>query len=102
MAFLMSALFFVAACSGGDRVIKPDQSGGSKADGVVSMSSTVSLFHPFEPDWNVAHEGAATRCRSWGYKSQPTFTGTREFCQAWDKHGRCMETQLTRYYECHG
>lgn len=101
-AFLTFALFFVSACSGGDRVIKPDLSGGSKADGVVSMSSTVSLFHPFEPDWNVAHEGAAKRCRSWGYKSQPTFTGTREFCQAWDKHGRCMETQLTRYYECHG
>ncbi|MEM8572359.1 MAG: YecR family lipoprotein [Pseudomonadota bacterium] len=94
------AVVFLAACAGSDKVISPTQSGGSKADGVVSMSSTVSLFHPFEPDWLMAHEGAAKRCSRWGYKAPPTFTGTREFCQAWDKHGRCMEAQLTRYYQC--
>jgi hypothetical protein len=99
---LLLASCLLMACAAQGPVITPTQSGGSKADGVVSMSSTVSLFHPFQPDWTVAQAGAGKRCRAWGYEAQPTFTGTREFCQAWDRHGRCIETQLTRYYTCHG
>jgi hypothetical protein len=96
------AVLFLVACTSSRPIIRPTESGGSKADGVVSMSSTVSLFHPFQPDWSVAQEGAGKRCDAWGYAAPPTFTGTREFCQAWDKHGRCIQTQLTRYYTCHG
>ncbi len=99
---LVSMMCGVAACSGGAAIIKPSQSGGSRTDGVVSMSSTVSPFHPFEPDWTVAEEGAEKRCHSWGYQEIPTFAGTREFCRAWDRHGRCIETQVTRYYACQG
>lgn len=95
-------LVLLAGCSSHRPVITPTESGGYKPDGVVSMSSTVSLFHPFKPDWQVAQAGASKRCRSWGYDAARSFTGSREFCKAWDRHGRCMETQLTRYYECEG
>jgi hypothetical protein len=96
------ALLVLTGCASGRPVITPSESGGLKADGVVSMSSTVSLFHPFKPDWRVAQTGAAKRCRSWGFTGAKSFTGSRELCTAWDRHGRCMESQLTRYYECEG
>lgn len=96
----LCAAAILSACSGDKPIVTPTESGGYKPDGLVSMSSTVSLFHPYLPDWSDAQAGADKRCRSWGYRRATDFTGSREFCKAWDRHGRCMEMQLTRYYEC--
>lgn len=91
----------LAGCGGpGDKIVAPDQSGGNRADGIVSMSSKVTVFHPFRPDWSEAMIGADRRCRAWGYRAPSNLAGEREQCLAWDRHGRCTEMRLTRYYQC--
>lgn len=98
--FWAIALFGLAACSGGDPVVRPSESGGNRADGIVTMSSTTSLYSSAGPDWSVGQAGAAKRCRSWGHDAAPTFSGWREKCTAWDRYGRCLTTLHTRYYDC--
>jgi hypothetical protein len=96
------AVALLSACGHGDRVVRPSESGAYRPDGIVAMSSTVSLFMPYEPDWSIAAHDADGRCRRWGYKQPSQLAGSRKQCLAWDRHGRCMETRLIQYYECAG
>ena len=90
----------LAACAGQpSRGIAPQLSGGNRADGYVSLSSTTSIYNPVGPDWRVAEAAATRRCRGWG-REPPSFSGWREFCRRYDRHGRCTTTKVTRFYAC--
>lgn len=102
VAHTFIALALLAACAGPAPVVKPVQSAGNRADGIVTMSSTASIFQPSPPDWRAAEQGpVAKRCRAWGYRGGQTFTGWREDCRVY-RHGRCVTSQIRRFYQCDG
>lgn len=93
-------LLLLAACATVAPVVKPVPEGGNRADGIVTMSSVVSMFEPSAPDWRAAEDGTvARRCQRWGYRGGQTFTGWREDCRVY-RHGRCAAAQIRRYYQC--
>jgi hypothetical protein len=101
---VLAALFLaLAACAGGpEPMAAPQLAGGNRADGVVGMSSTVSIFSAARPDWSEAETGAARRCRAWGHDGARAFSGWREACRLYDRHGRCVVSRVTRFYTCEG
>lgn len=100
---LLFGLLLLAACGGnGKTELKPSESGGSRAEGIVIHSSTKSLFTPVTPDWTIADGNALDRCRSWGYERASEYTGSQEICRQYDRHGRCTITTTKRYYQCEG
>jgi YecR-like lipoprotein len=102
-AALILALALLAACASRPAGVRPVPAGGSRADGIVTMSSTGTLYNPVSPDWREAAESASRRCRSWGYRGGPaTFAGWQEACRVYDRHGRCFRTVVTRFYSCSG
>jgi hypothetical protein len=93
---------FVAGCASPGPTVTPAESGGNRADGIVTMSSTTTIFNAVGPDWQVADAGAGDRCRRWGYERASSFTGSQDRCVGYDRHGRCVQTVTTRFYECEG
>jgi hypothetical protein len=92
----------LAACSGHPAGVKPQESPGSRRDGIVTMASTGTLYNPVGPDWRLAQAAADRRCRSWGYAGAGSFSGWQESCEVYDFHGRCARTTVTRFYPCLG
>ena len=90
----------LAACSSDAPSVSPVENVASKADGIVAMSSTRNIFQPAAPDWSDAEAGASERCRNWGYRGTQAFTGSQETCSGYDRHGRCVQSVTTRFYEC--
>lgn len=83
--------------------MRPVEAQGNRADGIVTMSSNGSLFQPTPPDWRAAEAGTVVRrCRAWGYRGEPEFTGDHRKCLAWDRNGRCVRDQTRRFYQCEG
>jgi hypothetical protein len=100
---LVIALSLLSACASQPDGVRPDYAGGSRADGIVTMASTGTLYNPVSPDWREAADTASRRCRSWGYRDGPaTFAGWQEACRIYDRHGRCFRTVVTRFYSCSG
>jgi hypothetical protein len=93
-------LVALTACAGGGTVVKPSESGGNRADGIVALSAITLLHQPTPPDWSKADVDATRRCRRWGHDQPPAFTGWRDWCQGWDAYGRCVSTRTTRFYQC--
>ena len=83
-------------------VVKPHDAGGNRADGIVTMSSTGSIFAPTPPEWGAAEAEVARECRGWGYRGGHSFSGDRKKCLAYDRAGRCVRTQVRRFYQCAG
>jgi hypothetical protein len=101
-AAALLSLMFLAACAGGTAGLRPQLSEASRADGIVALSSVGTIYTAAEPDWTEAAETADRRCRGWGYDERAAFAGWREICQAYDRHGRCVQTETIRYYSCAG
>ena len=98
--YAIAVLALLAGCAGSAPVVRPVPEGGNEADGIVTMSSTASIFQPSPPDWRAAEAGpVARRCRAWGYRGGQTFTGWREDCRVY-RHGRCVSSQIRRFYQC--
>jgi len=100
-ALILACLAGLAAC-GAPKVVQPSISGGSRADGIVALSSTTSIYQPVQPDLVAALAAASRRCRSWGYRGSTALAGTREVCGYYDSWGRCTQTRVTRHYDCMG
>lgn len=96
---LLAVLALLAGCAARPG-IKPVQGGVSRADGIVTMVSTGTIYNPVSPDWRPAQEAASRRCRGWGYDGTSHFAGWQEACRAYDLHGRCTGTTVTRFYSC--
>lgn len=83
-------------------VVRPVATAGNRTDGIVTMSSMASIFQPARPDWAEADVRVTRQCRGWGYRAPHSFTGDREKCLAYDRNGRCVRSQVHRFYQCKG
>lgn len=103
MRAVLLLLPLLAACAGAPPAgVKPVADGGSRNDGIVTMSSTGTLYNPVSPDWRMAQAAAERQCRGWGYDGAGQFAGWQEACRVYDFHGRCAQTKVTRFYPCSG
>ena len=80
--------------------VKPVAGGMSRADGIVTMVSTGTIYNPVSPDWRPAQAAATQRCHGWGYEGFSSFAGWQEACRAYDLYGRCTGSRVTRFYSC--
>jgi hypothetical protein len=97
---LLLLLGFLAGCTATPPGVRPVAAGGSRADGIVTMASTSTIYNPVAPDWRVAEAKAARQCRSWGHSGANRFRGWQEACRVYDLYGRCTGTTTTRFYGC--
>jgi hypothetical protein len=100
LLFLCLGLGLLAACSSTPPGVRPVKAGVSRADGIVTMESTGTIYNPVSADWQVAQSKATRQCRSWGYDGDSNFSGWQEACRAYDIYGRCTGTKVTRFYSC--
>lgn len=91
-----------AACAAPPEGVRPVAAGDSRADGIVTMASSGTIWNPVDPDWRVAQAAAERKCRRWGYDGAESYAGWQESCRAYDRHGRCVRTRVTRFYPCSG
>jgi hypothetical protein len=97
---LLLFLGLLAACTGTPPGVRPVAAGVSRADGIVTMASTGTIYNPVSPDWRVAEAKASRQCRRWGHPDASSFAGWQEACRVYDIHGRCTRTTVTRFYSC--
>ena len=101
-AILLAAGLLLSACAQDTRIVQPVQDGGNRADGIVTMSSTTSIYQPVVPDLLKTAAEAGSQCAAWGFDNRATFAGSKEFCPVYDGWGRCSQTIVTRFYACGG
>ncbi len=100
---MRAALLFLlalAACTARPEGVRPVAAGDSRADGIVTMASSGTLWNPVDPDWRVAQEAADHRCRAWGYEGAASYAGWQDACREYDLAGRCVRNRVTRFYPC--
>ena len=100
--FSVCLLVLVAGCSASRPIATPTAVGGNRADGIVALSSTTSIYRPGYVDQLQATEKAEKSCRAWGFRERPELSGTRESCILFDRWGRCERTRVDAYYDCTG
>ena len=99
---LLSLILSASACSGRQEGIRPAAAGESRADAIVTMASSGTIWNPVTADWRAGQEAAERRCRAWGHAGAESYAGWQESCRAYDLHGRCVRTTVTRFYPCAG
>lgn len=99
-ALFVGAGLVLAACASQPRGPAPVAAGESRKDGIITMASTGTLYNPVSADWRPAEAVAERRCHRWGYNGSARFSGWQEACRAYDIHGRCAGTIVTRFYSC--
>ncbi len=99
---IATAMATLGACGSSPPGVSPSESGGSRADGIVTMTSTRTIYNAVGPDWEEAEAGAEKRCRTWGFEGAGAFSGWQDTCLGYDRHGRCLETATTQFYACDG
>ena len=94
---IILSLFFLVGCS-----VKKTftATGGSKADGIVTLSYWYSGFEiPDAKLDEAAHQTAKDRCKKWGYSDAEHFDEVTRSCIAWNAYG-CIEYQVSVDYQC--
>ena len=99
---LLLFLLAVAACSARPEGVRPVAAGESRADGIVTMASSGTIWNPVDADWRVAQAAADKRCRAWGYEGAESYAGWQDACRQYDLSGRCVRNKVTRFYPCAG
>ncbi|MBI1492678.1 YecR family lipoprotein [Halocynthiibacter styelae] len=74
--------------------------GGSRADGSVVLGYQHSWIEVPTVDWAAASVSATRRCQAWGYRSADPFEGIRTQCERSDVYGTCLETTVSKTYQC--
>ena len=74
--------------------------GGSKADGIVSLSYEVGMFEQPIVDYSQGVQAAIQRCEAWGYSDAEAFGGQESRCQAYNGYGNCVRQMVTVKYQC--
>lgn len=70
--------------------------GGSRADGVVTLAYDVGLFESAVVDEQQAISEATSRCAVWGYTGAVAFGGTLSTCLNSD----CTASRISKDYQC--
>ncbi|EHT8816943.1 hypothetical protein KYT24_004393 [Salmonella enterica] len=73
--------------------------GGSKADGTVTMSYEYGLFEAPKVDSSQAIAAAAQRCKAWGYTTAEPFGGVTKVCSM-QSGGDCMQYTVNQVFQC--
>lgn len=76
--------------------------GGSRADGVVSLSYQHNEFQRPELSQEEADQMAKQKCMAWGYKGAEAFGSQRNDCLSRRGFGNCGTRQVTVEYQCVG
>lgn len=74
--------------------------GGSRADGVVSVSYDYGAFEVPEVSEAQGQAEAAGRCAVWGYGGAEAFGGSIATCVLTDGFGGCNRWRVTKDYQC--
>jgi len=96
-AVLLMSLFLISACATN---VTPQATGGSKADGTVTVSYEYGMFEQPVVNWTVANSTAKERCKAWHYENAEAFGGSQNRCLAVDGYGNCARTQVNITYQC--
>ena len=76
--------------------------GGSRADGVVSLAYEFGAFESPQVNEGQAISEATQRCAVWGYTGATAFGGALQTCSRTDGFGGCSTTRVTKDYQCTG
>lgn len=76
--------------------------GGSRADGVVSLSYEHNEFQRPELNQAEADRMATQKCMAWGYKGAEAFGSQRNDCLSRRGFGNCGSRRVTVEYQCTG
>lgn len=96
---LLTALLILtlSACA----VVKvPVATGGSKSDGIVTMSYQYGSMEIPEIDWVAVDASALTSCKSWNYTKATAFGGSTSRCTSYSINYGCTTTQVDIKYQC--
>jgi putative integron gene cassette protein len=90
-------LLGVTACA---TQVTPAPTGGSKADGIVTLSYELGEFQQAIIDSNRAMQNALKRCQAWGYSSAEKFEGQKRQCLQYGGFGGCARYLISEDYQC--
>jgi hypothetical protein len=76
--------------------------GGSRADGVVSLSYEGNEFQRPKLSQEQADQLATKTCMAWGYKGAESFGSQRTDCLSRRGFGNCGDRRVTVEYQCTG
>lgn len=76
--------------------------GGSRADGTVTLSYEYGMFQAPQEDEQQGLALASSTCAAWGYSGSQAFGGETQECSKVNGYGNCIRTLVTRRYQCLG
>lgn len=76
-------------------------SGGSKADGTLTMAYEYTNAEYPEVQWDAANVSATERCSGWGYSGAELFGAyTKDCVRRSATGGQCVRWRVTYTYQC--
>lgn len=101
LAFVMAfaATICMAGCATRKEFVA---TGGSRADGTVSLSYEYGMFQSPQEDQEEGVALASSTCAGWGYSGSQPFGGETQQCSAFNGYGKCVRWLVTRRYQCLG
>jgi hypothetical protein len=94
------AVFGFLALAGCAAQVQLVPSGGSRADGVIDMSTELGAMRTPEIDWADARKVASSRCAAWGYSQAEAFGTLEQKCIETDPKLGCLTYAYTAKYQC--
>ncbi|HOO81886.1 MAG TPA: YecR family lipoprotein [Alphaproteobacteria bacterium] len=94
--FLLLVVIFLSGCAVNKTMYA---TGGSKADGTVTLSYSYGGFEQPVVDYASALTTAKDKCKAWGYKNAEAFGGESLKCLAYNAYG-CTQQQVDVMYQC--
>ena len=88
----------VAACARNKQLVP---TGGSRADGTVTLSYEYGGFEKPQVDMQQGIAAARARCQAWGYQDAEPFGGQTEKCQRMTEYG-CVRALVNVNFQCVG
>jgi hypothetical protein len=73
--------------------------GGSKADGTITMQYEYGGFEKPVVQWDQAKRDAIQRCQAWGYSNAQFFDSGTSTCLAYNNYG-CVRWRITYTCQC--
>ena len=75
--------------------------GGSRADGTVTLAFEYGIFEVPQLDAQQGLDAAKQRCAAWGYENATPFGGTQQQCINANNSG-CVRWLVSITYQCTG